>query len=611
MSSPDLLETLQQRLQSPLSDSQLESLSELITADPKKYDVVLSEIQAQDIEIIPISLGSDDDIDELIVWLTQLATTSHVGRGFNAVIASIAVILLFVAVGIGIKYFYLPTTKDLHQNSETNRRDITKDPTGGDVANNPKGVENTSETDGPDGGKSVDDPVSASGAEATSGLVLPELPLTPEWLSFDDPAARLDHSWVKSLSRYIRQPLEKPGTLKPGELEGVTQYFDLEGDFLLPAPRADGSSLRVRMSNIENMVITAENDAQTIELTYDSHFYLKRYQRLPIHEFVRRLAIDSEPRFRRHFVESRIDPQIDFNWELASPVVNDQVVDPDYFAAQWKGFVVIPTDGQYVFHMVADDGVRLRINGVEVIDSWVVQPETELSGAIDLTAGTFPIEVEFFSDRMTARIALAWESENLPKQIIPSDSLQSSAGPDGRPGLTGHYCFGPLVEAVEMPAERAVDLVDNDNGRWLGLLRSGFDLRFQDKRFVVARGDIPLTMLPMDMPPTVIKMQTKARLQYMEPLRLEPLTRLPNSNASENPWQPASGLPWYVLTDAADTKGTYEIGEQGDVRLTRTEGSHPVHLQTNIPIHGSTDIYALMKNPTHLTGIRFQHPQSE
>jgi outer membrane protein assembly factor BamB len=115
----------------------------------------------------------------------------------------------------------------------------------------------------------------------------------------------------------------------------------------------------------------------------------------------------------------------------------------------------------------------------------------------------------------------------------------------------------------------------------------------------------------METPPTTLKIQTKARLQYLDPIRLEPLGGLADMDAAGIPWQPASELPWYVLTDSPDSRGTYKIGEQGDVRLTRTEGSSPVHLQTNISIQESTDIYALMKNPTHLAGIRFQHPQSD
>ena len=607
MSAPDLLEILQQRLQSPLSDSQQEMLAELIEADPKKFDAVMDEIRTQGIEIIPISLNPDDELDELVQWLAQLVSTRNVGRGFNTVIASTAAILLIAAIGIGVIFFEFPSA-DNRNTSDTSSGEITKVP---QQQIDPTEEKPVQKPDDPDTEETGDSTGSNSVAQENTGLVLPELPITPQWLAFDDPAARLDHSWVKSLPSYIRQPLEKPGKLIPGVVDGMTQYFDLDGDFLLPPPRDDGSSLRVRLSNIENLIITADNGTQKIELTYDGNFSLTRYEPLPVKEFVRGLAIDSEPRFRRHFIESRIDPQIDFDWALASPVVNQQVVDPDYFAVQWKGFIVIPANGRYVFNMVADDGVRLRINGVEIIDSWTVQPEIELSGAIDLTAGTFPIEVEFFSDRMTARIALAWESENLPKQIIGSDSLRSAAGPEGLPGLTGHYCYGPFVEAVEAPVEQAVDLVDNDNGRWRGLMGSGFDLRFQDKTFVVSRGDIPLTSLPMETPPTTLKIQTKARLQYLDPIRLEPLDGLADIDTAGISWQPASELPWYVLTDSPDSRGTYEIGEQGGVRLTRTAGSNPVHLQTNISIQGSTDIYALMKNPTHLTGIRFQHPQSE
>ncbi|MBT4845267.1 MAG: hypothetical protein HON92_07500, partial [Planctomycetaceae bacterium] len=102
MPSSDLIETLQQSLQSPLSESQVESLTELIEADPKKFDAVMGEIRTQGIEIIPISISPDDELDELVEWLTQLASTRNVGRGFNTVIASTAAILLIAAIGIGV-----------------------------------------------------------------------------------------------------------------------------------------------------------------------------------------------------------------------------------------------------------------------------------------------------------------------------------------------------------------------------------------------------------------------------------------------------------------------------------------------------------------------------
>ncbi|MBT5124969.1 MAG: hypothetical protein HOM32_10245, partial [Planctomycetaceae bacterium] len=324
MSAPDLLEILQQRLQSPLSDSQQEMLAELIEADPKKFDAVMDEIRTQGIEIIPISLNPDDELDELVQWLAQLVSTRNVGRGFNTVIASTAAILLIAAIGIGVIFFEFPSA-DNRNTSDTSSGEITKVP---QQQIDPTEEKPVQKPDDPDTEETGDSTGSNSVAQENTGLVLPELPITPQWLAFDDPAARLDHSWVKSLPSYIRQPLEKPGKLIPGVVDGMTQYFDLDGDFLLPPPRDDGSSLRVRLSNIENLIITADNGTQKIELTYDGNFSLTRYEPLPVKEFVRGLAIDSEPRFRRHFIESRIDPQIDFDWALASPVVNQQVVDP-------------------------------------------------------------------------------------------------------------------------------------------------------------------------------------------------------------------------------------------------------------------------------------------
>ncbi|MBT6847011.1 MAG: hypothetical protein HOA14_06295, partial [Planctomycetaceae bacterium] len=127
MSAPDLLEILQQRLQSPLSDSQQEMLAELIEADPKKFDAVMDEIRTQGIEIIPISLNPDDELDELVQWLAQLVSTRNVGRGFNTVIASTAAILLIAAIGIGVIFFEFPSA-DNRNTSDTSSGEITKVP---------------------------------------------------------------------------------------------------------------------------------------------------------------------------------------------------------------------------------------------------------------------------------------------------------------------------------------------------------------------------------------------------------------------------------------------------------------------------------------------------
>ena len=213
MSSSDLIETLQRSLQSPLSESQVNLLSELMAADPKAYDVVMDEIRTQGIEIIPISLSPDDELDELVEWLTQLASTRNAGRALNTVIASTAAILLIAAIGIGVMFFEFPSV-DHRNTSDTSSGEITKVP---EQQIDPKEENPVQKPDEPDTEEADDSTDSNSVVPKKTGLVLPKLPITPLWLAFDDPAARLDHSWVKSLSRNIRQPLEKPGILKPSK----------------------------------------------------------------------------------------------------------------------------------------------------------------------------------------------------------------------------------------------------------------------------------------------------------------------------------------------------------------------------------------------------------
>jgi hypothetical protein len=171
MSSPDLLETLQQSLQSSLSDSQLQSLSELIAADPKKYDAVMGEIRTQGIEIIPISLSPDDELDELVEWLTQLAATRNVGRGLNTVIASTAFVLMVVAVGFGVTFFYFPTTEEIAPFLDASSDNVTTNATDPiDEGSVPKSDNSPSSDLVASGG-------AALAVAETTGLVLPKLPV--------------------------------------------------------------------------------------------------------------------------------------------------------------------------------------------------------------------------------------------------------------------------------------------------------------------------------------------------------------------------------------------------------------------------------------------------
>ena len=70
----------------------------------------------------------------------------------------------------------------------------------------------------------------------------------------------------------------------------------------------------------------------------------------------------------------------------------------DNFSARWTGRVEAPVTGSYRFSTVSDDGIRLWINGQQVINNWTDHAiTTNTSAAITLTAGVrYTITLEFY-----------------------------------------------------------------------------------------------------------------------------------------------------------------------------------------------------------------------
>ena len=56
----------------------------------------------------------------------------------------------------------------------------------------------------------------------------------------------------------------------------------------------------------------------------------------------------------------------------------------DNFSIRWEGKINIEKGGKYTFYTIADDGVRLYVDGFLIIDEWRPQPATEFAGSIVL-----------------------------------------------------------------------------------------------------------------------------------------------------------------------------------------------------------------------------------
>ena len=102
----------------------------------------------------------------------------------------------------------------------------------------------------------------------------------------------------------------------------------------------------------------------------------------------------------------RTDTAIDFAWGAGSPAAT---IPADQFSARWTqtlGF----TAGTYRFFTSTDDGVRLWVDNVLLVDKWILQglPNTH-TGDRYLTEGLHTIKVEYFESGGQAHAHVWWQ----------------------------------------------------------------------------------------------------------------------------------------------------------------------------------------------------------
>lgn len=100
----------------------------------------------------------------------------------------------------------------------------------------------------------------------------------------------------------------------------------------------------------------------------------------------------------------------------------------DFFAIQYTGYIEVPTDDIYTFYTNSDDGSRLWIDDVLVVDNDGLHSIQERSGAIGLAAGLHPIRVEYLEYYGSDYLDVSLASTTLAKQSVPASMLKRSSG---------------------------------------------------------------------------------------------------------------------------------------------------------------------------------------
>lgn len=98
----------------------------------------------------------------------------------------------------------------------------------------------------------------------------------------------------------------------------------------------------------------------------------------------------------------RNDGSIDFNWGNGSPAPS---INSDQFSVRWTRTINL-TPGRYRFTAITDDGVRLWVNGQQIINDWVDRKPAPSVGEITLPGGTVELKMEYYENVGGARASL-------------------------------------------------------------------------------------------------------------------------------------------------------------------------------------------------------------
>ena len=125
---------------------------------------------------------------------------------------------------------------------------------------------------------------------------------------------------------------------------------------------------------------------------------------------------------------SQVEDTIDHSWGSGEVVagISDQV------SARWTGNLEAPFTETFTLITTSDDGIRLWLDGRLLIDNWTNHGTRDDYTRVDLVAGQYyGVKMEWYEDGGGAVAQLSWQSESIPRQIIPTGWLQLSVRATG------------------------------------------------------------------------------------------------------------------------------------------------------------------------------------
>jgi beta-glucosidase len=118
-------------------------------------------------------------------------------------------------------------------------------------------------------------------------------------------------------------------------------------------------------------------------------------------EFFTNKNLEGEPILRR------VDEAVNFDWGMSTPAAGVPV---DDFSVRWTGKLVPTISGTYRFGAIADDGVRIYLDGKLIAEDWTEHAPTTVTGEVTLEAGkSYDVKMEYYESKIGAVAKLVWQ----------------------------------------------------------------------------------------------------------------------------------------------------------------------------------------------------------
>ena len=147
-------------------------------------------------------------------------------------------------------------------------------------------------------------------------------------------------------------------------------------------------------------------------------------------EYYNNVTLSGDPALLRN------DLEINFDWGSGSPA---EGINTDLFSVRWRRVVSLQA-GNYRFYARADDGLRLWVAGVKLLDEWHDAAGASYEAGISLTGGSYEIVVEYYENAGQALIRLWWErleDRTATPTATQAHTSTPSAVPTATPSSTG------------------------------------------------------------------------------------------------------------------------------------------------------------------------------